>query len=98
MPSEPPVLLPRGTGLLLPLTVLTFQTLLPLLIRLTRKFKDPYTPDYNPAALTCMAEVFKYLMAVSFMPHPPSAIKSSSSIINLVTRVHKLYDATLELK
>lgn len=55
---------PKGLPVYLPLSVLTLQTTMPLLIRLSRKRKGEGVVHYNAAVMTLAAELVKTAVAM----------------------------------
>lgn len=58
---------PPGMPVYLPLSVLVLQTSVPLLIRLSRKFRHDGGAGYLPASITLLAELAKCVLAFGFM-------------------------------
>lgn len=59
---------PPGMPMYLPVSVLVLQTAVPLLIRLSRKYRPAGSgSSYLPASITLLAEALKCLVAFAFM-------------------------------
>jgi len=58
---------PQGLPWYLPLSVLALQTTIPLLIRHTRRPTTDGSPQFQPASVTLLAELCKFLAAFGFI-------------------------------